>query len=407
MSRSVVEALKQKRTSVIDTPTTGSPKCYACSKTVYKPEEVLALNKVWHNTCFTCGSCSAAEAENGFVTDGCKKKLTRDKYVDHSDRPYCDNCYSKLFKPKGYGYSNTLNTYKDSDNREKTVVEIAANISNIAIAGELSPEESEAPTPPILVFSKNTRVEEQEDINGTKKAPAPTLTTPVSASVPAPNSIIAPVASISKPATKVIGTPSPKCTVCAKSVFKMEELLAIGRVWHTSCFTCGGGKPETLGCKKTLKRDSYLDHDNMPYCNACFSKNFKPKGYGYSNTLNTFSGTSSASSSNNKSAVDNTTDAKKTNTYIPPSAPKSVTQIPIIATPVTAVEVASVPVIAPPSRIILSSAPELNPLPPSAPSFVLNSSSSDPATVSKRRSSLVHQEQSYVGNNDEVDDDEW
>jgi hypothetical protein len=30
-----------------------------------------------------------------------------------------------------------------------------------------------------------------------------------------------------------------------------------------------------------LKRDGYVDHENNPFCNACHSKLFKPKGFGY------------------------------------------------------------------------------------------------------------------------------
>ena len=65
----------------------------------------------------------------------------------------------------------------------------------------------------------------------------------------------------------------------------MEEIVAIGRVWHTACFTCGGGKGEG-GCGKTLPRTGYLDHNAQPYCASCHGKLFGPKGFGYGNTLN-------------------------------------------------------------------------------------------------------------------------
>ena len=45
----------------------------------------------------------------------------------------------------------------------------------------------------------------------------------------------------------------PKCPVCQKTVYKMEELNAVGRIWHTNCFTCGGGKADTEGIIYHLK----------------------------------------------------------------------------------------------------------------------------------------------------------
>jgi hypothetical protein len=65
----------------------------------------------------------------------------------------------------------------------------------------------------------------------------------------------------------------------------MEEMLAIGKLWHKNCFTCGGVNSD--GCKKTLSRDGYVDHDQEPYCNACYSRLFRPKGFSISSGLNT------------------------------------------------------------------------------------------------------------------------
>lgn len=48
--------------------------------------------------------------EGGSKKDGCGRVLTRDKYLDHANEPYCSACYSKLFRPKGFGFGNTLST---------------------------------------------------------------------------------------------------------------------------------------------------------------------------------------------------------------------------------------------------------------------------------------------------------
>lgn len=48
---------------------------------------------------------------------------------------------------------------------------------------------------------------------------------------------------------------APKCTVCAKTVYKMEEVSAVGRLWHNSCFTCGGGQADTAGSQSVGSGD--------------------------------------------------------------------------------------------------------------------------------------------------------
>ena len=70
-----------------------------------------------------------------------------------------------------------------------------------------------------------------------------------------------------------------KCPNCAKTVFKVEELLALGCIWHKDCFTCGGpapsvGEPEHLGCGRVLTIDAHDQHAGLPYCKACFQRNF-------------------------------------------------------------------------------------------------------------------------------------
>jgi len=58
----------------------------------------------------------------------------------------------------------------------------------------------------------------------------------------------------------------------------MEEMVFEGASWHKSCFRCGGTAGN--GCNRTLNRDNYVDHDHQPYCNNCYTKLYKPKGFG-------------------------------------------------------------------------------------------------------------------------------
>ncbi|KAG8460906.1 hypothetical protein KFE25_010657 [Diacronema lutheri] len=64
------------------------------------------------------------------------------------------------------------------------------------------------------------------------------------------------------------------CPWCGDRVFMAERLLCFGREWHKKCFKC-------IECSKTLTLGSQLDHDKKPYCKACHTRSFGPKGYGF------------------------------------------------------------------------------------------------------------------------------
>jgi hypothetical protein len=79
-------------------------------------------------------------------------------------------------------------------------------------------------------------------------------------------------------AEKLAANASPKCCICAKTVYKTEEVRALNKIWHKSCFTCS--TTEKNGCNKTLSiMEGYLVHDErIPYCKNCYNKNYAPKG---------------------------------------------------------------------------------------------------------------------------------
>lgn len=60
---------------------------------------------------------------------------------------------------------------------------------------------------------------------------------------------------------------STKCPVCSKTVYKAEELQAIGSVWHKQCFTCGGITDQ--GCKRKLALGAFQTLNKVPFCSAC------------------------------------------------------------------------------------------------------------------------------------------
>lgn len=61
--------------------------CPRCSKTVYSAEEVKAIGKSFHKRCYTCANC--------------KSSINAGRYSEHEGEIYDNNCYQRLFGPKG------------------------------------------------------------------------------------------------------------------------------------------------------------------------------------------------------------------------------------------------------------------------------------------------------------------
>lgn len=76
----------------------NAQKCTLCGETVAhaSPEELVAVNRVWHSNCFRCG---------GTGGKGCKQKLTLLTYLSHENNPYCASCHAALLRP---GISNCV-----------------------------------------------------------------------------------------------------------------------------------------------------------------------------------------------------------------------------------------------------------------------------------------------------------
>jgi hypothetical protein len=93
-----------------------------------------------------------------------------------------------------------------------------------------------------LIFVAPANEDDSHDIDmiktlsgTTTEEPSPPTSRPTVVPPPPPQPVAPP-----KAAAAIGGTGAPKCTACAKSVYKMEELLAVGRTWHAACFVCGG-----------------------------------------------------------------------------------------------------------------------------------------------------------------------
>jgi len=68
----------------------GSDKCPRCGETAFFAESVTGAGRKWHQSCFTCESCS--------------KGLDSTTLADKDGRLFCKACYAKNFGPKGYGF---------------------------------------------------------------------------------------------------------------------------------------------------------------------------------------------------------------------------------------------------------------------------------------------------------------
>ena len=54
---------------------------------------------------------------------------------------------------------------------------------------------------------------------------------------------------------------SKKCAKCEKTVYPVEELKCLEKIWHKACFKC-------QVCGMTLNMKNYKGFDKLPYCNA-------------------------------------------------------------------------------------------------------------------------------------------
>jgi hypothetical protein len=225
MAGSVFQEKKQiKQPRVTNVGSIQGEKCPSCSKTVYKMEALLAIGQSWHKPCFTCGG-------PGNVDNlGCKRSLPQDNFQQHNMLPYCQACFMKNFS----------STFKSRADRTLPA-------SNVAID-----------TSSGLSFADRAALFKQKVHEGTE------VTSP----------------SLKKQGSKLSIEGGKKCPVCSKSVYKMEEVLAIGQAYHQTCFTCGalGDGSKFEGCGKVLSRDQYLEGQSRPFCKNCYQKNFSNKG---------------------------------------------------------------------------------------------------------------------------------
>nr|CAD7578935.1 unnamed protein product [Timema californicum] len=52
-----------------------------------------------------------------------------------------------------------------------------------------------------------------------------------------------------------------KCARCEKTVYPIEELKCLDKIWHKQCFRCNE-------CNMTLNMRTYKGFNKQPYCEA-------------------------------------------------------------------------------------------------------------------------------------------
>lgn len=211
----------------------GGYYCPRCDKRAYFAEEIIAMGKHWHKSCFTCANC--------------KKRLDSRTCTDREGEAFCNICYKRMFGPKGYGYGNGAGTLS-MDSGDPDLI-TTSNVSTY----------SQAQVPTIANGDQNS--------GGSNGQYSPRSSSSASSGSGGP---LSPVTGTSQ-----LGGAGDRCRRCGKNVYLAEKMIGAGAVWHKlTCFTCSL-------CNKRLESTSLCEKENELYCKTCYARNFGPKGYGY------------------------------------------------------------------------------------------------------------------------------
>jgi len=216
-------------------------KCARCDKLVYFAEQVIALSKYWHKSCFLCAN------------PDCKRRLDSRSCADHDGDAYCMNCHRRMFGPKGYGSAGlTMETPVSKEHNEKAEKEMSHSARvHVAVLG-----------------NRNVSTGDDDSCDGTPEKINPQLLSPTGSTGSAVD-------------LSVLSAPKPwslhdnsLCRRCGRTVYFAEQARAAGGVWHkTTCFTCAL-------CTKRVEPGKLCEKGNEIICKTCYGRHFGPKGYG-------------------------------------------------------------------------------------------------------------------------------
>merc|ERR1712000_441515 len=238
-------------------------KCSVCGKSVYAMDKMVADGIIFHKNCMKC--------------EHCKKTLGLGNFAALNGKYYCKPHFKQLFQSKG-NYSDGFGEEAPTAKWDSKAVAYAsgtpgADFTKPASKQSPKPAAEKKPTPTVT----EPVVEEPAAEEPAAEEPAaeePVAEEPVAeepaAEEPAeepeeekPASLTNRMAAFSvengpdtpTPGTKSATPASPssggfkvkieKCSVCGKSVYAMDKMVADGIIFHKNCMKCEH-------CKKTL-----------------------------------------------------------------------------------------------------------------------------------------------------------
>ncbi|XP_043227681.1 muscle LIM protein Mlp84B-like isoform X2 [Amphibalanus amphitrite] len=279
--------------------------CPRCGGRVYQAEEMLAMGKSWHKSCFKCVACQHW-LDSTTRHDGPDGEL------------YCKLCYNRRFGPKGYGYGGgagalqmTLTDGVDGEvMTNKPTVNIQASIQ--APPGQGCPRcggavyEAEKKQSRFRDYHKTcfNCKECSRILDSTNACDGPDKdiycklcyskkfgpkgygfgggaaflqSDTIESNMPSQDWT-------RTDTTTIKASPGQGCPRCGGAVFAAEMMLSKGREWHKSCFNC-------RDCKRPLDSTIACDGpDKDIYCKTCYARRFGPKGFGFGHAPTLVSG---------------------------------------------------------------------------------------------------------------------
>jgi len=246
----------------------SSDKCVICGKTAYAMEKMVADKKTFHKTCMKCAHCN--------------KTLSLGNFASLSDKYYCKPHFKQLFQSKGnysegFGEdkptakwdkndpslsSTTPSAHDDADAdsvpEEQPVEEQVAQVEDSTPTQE--PAVEEASETPVQGSQEEELVEDDEERPSLARRMG-AFTVDNGPDTPTPSASGSPVFKVK----------TEKCSVCNKTVYAMDKMVADGVVFHKVCMKC-------THCKKTLGLGNFAALNGKYYCKPHFKQLFQSKG---------------------------------------------------------------------------------------------------------------------------------